>query len=351
MTHGGDIYRNDISIDYSVSLNPSGTPGEVYDAIKAGMTHLGEYPDPEQESLRCALACADGVKAGNVFAGSGASELIMSVTSYVNPKHAVLFTPCFDGYRHALGALSSCRVTDIPLSPEDGFVFEGRITDCIPSDTDMIFLCDPWNPTGRNIDGHVLDGILEYALSAGISVLLDESFYHLSDKAVSEAAGSRDIQALTDRCSGLYIIRSYTKLFALPGLRMGYVISNERNIRGIRKRLPEWNIGLPAAHAMEACAKVICTGDYIKRSNELIAQERQHLSRMLTDEGCQIIPSDTVFVMFTSDMELYEPLLKKGMLIRDLTDMPGAGRGYYRTAVRSRADNKLLATAIHEIRH
>ncbi len=351
MTHGGDIYRHNISIDYSVSLNPMGTPQEIYDAVQEGIAHLGDYPDPRQESLRRALAYSDGVKPGNVLAGNGASELIMGVTSYVNPKHAILFTPCFGGYRHALEPLAGCRVTDIPLSREPGTDIDGSITDRIPADADMIFLCDPWNPTGRNIDGSALDDILEYSSDAGISVLLDESFYYLSDKALSEAGRSRDIQALTVRYPGLYIIRSYTKLFALPGLRMGYVISNEDNISGIRRCLPEWNISQPAAYAMEVCAKVMTGGGYITRSLEMIAGERQHLSRLLAEAGCKVYASDTVFMMFSTDTDIYEPLLKKGMLIRNLADMPGAGQGSYRTAVRNSADNELLAAAIRDIRH
>ena len=351
MTHGGDIYRHDINIDYSVSLNPLGPPQEVYDAIKEGLKHLGEYPDPKQESLRSALAYADGVRPENVLAGNGASELIMGTASYVNPKHAVLFTPCFDGYRHALNALSACRVTDIPMSREDDFRLGSDIIRLMPADADMIFLCDPWNPVGLSIDGAVLDDILEYASDAGISVLLDESFYYLSDKAMSEPGRSRNLQALIDRYPGLYIIRSYTKLFALPGLRMGYVITDEKNIPGIRKILPEWNISLPAAYAMEACAGFMCERDHIARSLEMISGERLHLCGLLKDAGCKVYPSDTVFVMFNSDIELYEPLLKRNILIRDLSGMPGLGRGFYRTAVRSSADNVLLAAAIHDIRH
>lgn len=350
MPHGGDIYRNKIISDHSVNLNPYGTPDEVLEAIRNGLAHLGEYPDPEQESVRTALAHADGVEPANIVAGNGASELITGVMRHVDPHRAVLPVPCFDGYRHALNALGACEVTEVPLSTGDDFTPDAGLAERMPPDTDLICLCDPWNPTGRNIDRTVLTGLLDYASARGISVLLDESFYHLSDKAVSPDGRDRDLRGLIARCPGLYIIRSYTKLYALPGLRMGYVISDERNIEGIRSKLPEWNISQPAAYAMEVCADLMRGTDYIERSHELIVRERAHLSEMLKSAGCTVYESDTVFVMIRSDVELYGPLLHRGILIRDLSDMPGAGPGYYRVAVRDRESNERLAAAIREIR-
>ncbi len=362
MSHGGDIYRNHIHTDHSVSLNPAGTPGEIYEALSLGIAHSAQYPDIRQERVRRALSASDGVSSECVWAGNGASELIMAITGFVNPHKAVLFTPCFEGYAHALEALDDCEIIRIPLMAGNGFsgtlndfslhnldfCFNHHLAELMPDDADMAFICDPWNPVGRNIDESELMTFLELASAHGIKVLLDESFYHLSDRAA--AADQRDVERLIREHPGLFIVRSHTKLFALPGIRMGYVIADEAGISGIRSRLPEWNLSQPAAYAMEAGAGVIADGTYVRASLDLIRREREYLMHELGEAGCRTFKSDSVFIMFQSDVELYEPLLAEGILIRDLRDVPGLGDGYYRICIRTGQENERLVSEIRRIR-
>ena len=358
MSHGGDIYRNHIHTDHSVSLNPAGTPGEILEALRQGIARSEHYPDIRQESVRRALSASDGVSPENVWAGNGASELIMTITGFINPRKAVLFTPCFEGYVHALEAIDGCEIIRIPLMAGKGLseTVDDRglhnvdlcLTELMPDDADMAFICDPWNPIGRNIDENELMSFLRITSARGIKVLLDESFYHLSDKAAE--ADKRAVDRLIREHPGLFIVRSYTKLFALPGIRMGYVITNEENIAGIRRRLPEWNLSQPAAYAMEAGAGVIADGTYIRTSLDLIRRERAYLMHELDEAGCRVFMSDSVFIMFHSDVELYEPLLSEGILIRDLKDVPGLGDGWYRIGIRNGKENERLVSEISRIR-
>ena len=191
--------------------------------------------------------------------------------------------------------------------------------------------------------------ILEKARDIGSSVLLDESFYMLSYKSV--CGPFRDTGEFLERYGNLYIIRSYTKSFALPGVRMGYVLTCPENVRRLAGYLPEWNLSSLAASVMKACAKTVLEGDFLRASLDYIQAERQFLVRGLEGLGLKVYESDTVFVLFkcVAGVDLYTALLDRKILIRDCADLPGLGKGYYRVAVRCRKDNEQLINVIGEV--
>nr|MCR5672791.1 aminotransferase class I/II-fold pyridoxal phosphate-dependent enzyme [Lachnospiraceae bacterium] len=135
-----------------------------------------------------------------------------------------------------------------------------------------------------------------------------------------------------------------------PGIRMGYAVSLPENIDKLSRSLPEWNLSCIASPVMPVCAKITASGDFLHNSVEFIKTEREYLSEGLKGLGLKVYESDTVFVMFKceADTDLYDLLLKKGILIRNLSDMPGLGRGFYRVAVRDRDDSMRLIDAIGE---
>ncbi len=375
MPHGGDIYRNNVKLDHSVNLSPLTLPDSVREAMQRGLDAAGFYPDTEQTGVRNALADADGVDADNVYAGSGASELILACVRAVNPRKVLLIRPCYSGYDHALYSLSRDAVTDsnscrVPVSSqpeiceyflteENGFRLSEDITEHMDESIDLMFLTDPWNPTGLNIPDGLLRHILERALACNIQVVLDQSFLFMSDKTASgvqakskespDQAEEFTPAALVAAYDNLFIIRSYTKLFALPGIRMGYIISSADNISMIRKQLPEWNLSSVASAAMEACAEVIKNTIYVHKCTSNIITEREYLIKELRSMGLKVYSSDTAFILLRSEYELYNGLLKHGILIRDCSDYKGLGKGYYRIAVRDRKSNEILVNAIRQL--
>ncbi|MDO5702146.1 MAG: aminotransferase class I/II-fold pyridoxal phosphate-dependent enzyme, partial [Lachnospiraceae bacterium] len=180
MSHGGDIYRNSVHTDLSVNLNPYGTPDLMLDAAAEGIRLAAAYPDSEQEEVRSAIAAADGVAAECVFAGNGASELILASVRAVAPKTALLIEPCFSGYRHALKSLRGCEIREMYLREEEDFRLGDGVIGCMDEGVDMVFITDPWNPTGQPVGGELLLKILAEAQRRHIYVLLDQSFYLMS---------------------------------------------------------------------------------------------------------------------------------------------------------------------------
>lgn len=334
--HGGDIYNNRVVLDHSVNLNPYFDTGDGADPARL-------YPDTDQSELRKIIASSENVEPENVFSGCGASELLMAAAYAFKPKCALFIEPCFTGYRHVVGALGDCVIKRYYLRDEDGFALTEGFAGALSSDVDMIFIADPNNPTGRNIDNALLIKIFDRARELGITVLLDESFYPLS-----RGYDSRRSAGFIREYENLVIIRSYTKTFALPGIRMGCVVSSSENIEKIRAHLPEWNL---PAHTEEVMKE--CVGKWNKEiyegSMRLIETERVFLSDELSRLGFTVYPSDTAFILFKGPEGLYEKLLEQGVLIRNCDDYDGLGSGYYRIAVRRHDENVRLAGAIRSI--
>ncbi|MCR5734307.1 MAG: aminotransferase class I/II-fold pyridoxal phosphate-dependent enzyme [Lachnospiraceae bacterium] len=345
MNHGGDIYRNKVDIDFSVNLNPTGIPDDISEAIKEGVSRAGTYPDSKQESVKKSIADKEGISPECVMAGNGASELIFAAVRAIDPRNALLIEPCFSGYRYALNSLHNCDIKTYFLKKENGFKLTEGIIDLMDKDIDLIFLCDPWNPTGKNIDDDLLLSILDRAKTNDTYVILDQSFYHLSDKAQN----GFDALAMLKSYDRLIILRSMTKIFALPGIRTGYVMADKEMITGIKNQLPEWNLSVISEEVIKAGAGLLSEKGFIDQSLDMIRKERTYLTDELKTLGLNVYESDTTFILIETDHELYEELLKRKILIRDLSNSYGLGRGFYRIAIKDHRSNKILIEIIREI--
>ncbi len=345
MIHGGDIYRNKVNLDFSVSLNPLGPQAAVLDAARESLSIAVNYPDPRQEEIRDTIAASVGLPAEYAYGGSGASELMLAMVRAVEPKRALLYEPGFSGYEHVLKA-AGCEAVRHPLKSEDGFTLSFDDIQALDDGVDIVFVCDPANPTGATIDDEVFLRILESARDKGIYVCLDESFFFLSDKASKGNLRSRS--DLVKNFDNLIILRSLTKVLAVPGIRMGYVLSAPANIGRIIDQLPEWNLSVTGESAMKAGLSLICDTDFISRSAAVIDEERAYLEHVLKDLGYEVFDSTTCFILFKGPEDLYDKLLQKGILIRDCTDYVGLSKGYYRVAVKEHSDNEELVKALRE---
>ena len=208
----------------------------------------------------------------------------------------------------------------------------------ISPDTELIFLTDPWNPTGKNIDDDLLQKILQKASVSLATVLLDQSFLLLSEKG----AGGCDLSGLLKQYENLVVIRSFTKFLGVPGIRMGAVFSSAEKIGRIRKNLPEWNLSAQAEAVMRSGIRIAEDKAYMDEVLTQIRAGRGILSEELRSLGCRVYDSDAAFLLFYAEQDWYQKLLEKGILIRDCSDYPGLGKGYYRIAVKDAAANRRL---------
>jgi threonine-phosphate decarboxylase len=212
---------------------------------------------------------------------------------------------------------------------------------------DLVFLCDPANPSGRNIDESILAMILDTAADCKAAVILDESFYHMSSRILRYPVDrSRELLSKYDN---LYIIRSMTKLLAVPGIRAGYVLSSPANMERLKRQLPEWNLSVTAESVVTEGIRAMKETDLLQRTGDIIGKERDYLSSKLKQLGFRVCRSDTSFILFKGPEKLYEALLEQGILIRDCSDMAGLCRGWYRVSARIHSDNEYLIQTMRGI--
>lgn len=337
--HGGDVYRNEVRLDYSVNLNPFPMPSEVTEAIQAGIAEINQYPDPAQQKLRERIAVLEGVDSENVVCGNGASELLMAVVHAVMPQKALITAPCYAGYAVALKA-SDTEIKEYLLDEEKDFALDDGILTQISDEIDMVFIADPNNPNGRLIDPELKKAIAERCEECGSVLVIDECFYPLTEAGIRK-------EAVTDNALHL---RAFTKTFAIPGIRIGYMLSNDTDMLAkIRKHLPEWNVSRIAERTGEAAAKVLESTDYLTDSVHMIKLEREYLAEQLERLGLKVYRSDTNYLLLKSESGLYEKLLERGILIRRCANFRGLDETYFRIAVRQHKDNEELINVLGKV--
>ena len=340
MSHGGDRYRNKVRLDFSVNTNPAGVYESVKQALADSIAKAEHYPDQEAQQLREDLAKVLGVDPDWIVFGNGASEILMAAVRALRPKKILLPVPSFSGYQWAVRA-EGAEIEYIPMNEDHQITAD--LLDSLSKDADLLFLCNPNNPTGSYIDHALLEKILDRCLEKGIGVILDECFMELSDDPV----GNTCMKGL-ETWPNMLLLRAFTKSFAIPGVRLGYMLGmdTERNAK-IRAQLPEWNLSIMAQEAGVAALKEI---GRLQESRDVIFAERTRMVQNLTEMGFACTASNANFILVKSPVkDLYEQLLEKEILIRDCSDYQGLEKGYYRIAVRPKEENDELIREIREI--
>lgn len=323
MSHGGDIYRNKIEYDFSVNINPLLPPVKVLDALEKGLATISAYPDIKCEALRKGLAKIYRADINSILVGNGASEIFMAIVHSLKPRRAYIPTPSFFGYQWACNAENVERTDRV-------------------EDSDICFLANPGNPRGQYYPKDELYALIEKCGKRDITVVLDECFMELSDAPTEHSYTTK-----FKKYKNLIIVRAFTKSFAIPGLRLGYMMTgNDTYINCIRKHLPEWNVsGLAQLAGTEALNHM----GYLEEARALIKKEREYLTDNLRKNDIAVEISNANFLLLFSKENLYEKLLNKGILIRDCSDFEGLKKGYYRIAVKLREENEILISALKEV--
>lgn len=402
--HGGDRYRNKVRLDFSVNTNPMGMPDFVKRTLGRTLHSCLDlccewYPDPECDKLREALAVRHHIPKERIVCGNGACELIYAVVNALartsvsagtgpeTPAHgsvssgyrrmrAVLPVPSFGEYEQALQA-ADADITYYSLKAEKDFMWEERILEALTPGVDLLFLCNPNNPAGNKIPDRLLHVILRHCMERKITVLLDECFLELALEEDEERGEKKyRIACLTGQYPNAVILKAFTKLYAMPGLRLGYCVSGDRELlRRMRGQMPCWNVSGIAQFAGLTVLDNESLNDYISQSVKIIKKERSYLQKGLTDLGFYVVPGCANFLCFSAEHrpkgsfpveegardgmavhspaapceDLYERLLASGILIRDCSSFRGLGKGWYRIGVRLHQENERLLQALANI--
>lgn len=343
-THGGDwaAYEEQYGaapLDFSANVSPLGVPAGVQAAIRRAVSDLDRYPDPRCGKLSRAIAAREGVPAEWVLCGSGAATLIWRAVHAARPRRALVTAPCFGEYEAALEAFG-CEIRRFPL-PEP-FTVTAELLDKIDHNLDILFLCNPNNPTGRTVEPGLLRAIIRRCGETGTRLLLDECFVDFLDEPERHTAAG-----LLGDAPGLLILKAFTKLCGMAGARLGYALCADKTLLDAMRRAgPPWSV---SALAQAAGLAALESEDYVNQVRALIRTERPRLASALGDLGLHVVPGEANFLLFQSGTALSAPLRERGILIRSCGDFHGLDESWYRAAVRSEEDNRRLIAALREI--
>ena len=341
MIHGGDIYRHPDMIDFSSNCNPFGPPQRVQDAICRAAGQIGHYPDVQCSLLRDALSAKLHVPGTWIFFGNGAAEVIFAAVTALKPKKALLPAPTFAEYAQALETVG-CEIQYVHTAEADGFALPMDFAEQITEDIDMVFLCNPNNPTGNLLSREETERVIRRAGALGCTVVLDECFLDFVEKP-EEFSMLGDLAAYPH----VILLKAFTKLYAMAGVRLGYGISsNPAIIEKLERSVQPWNV---SSLAQAAGLAALAEDAYVRESLMTLRAERSYLLQALDKLGCRTYASQANYIFFRGEETLGEKLRAAGFLVRDCSNYAGLGKGYYRVAVRLHEDNVKLVQAVAHI--
>lgn len=347
--HGGELRQfaekygiNEREIlDFSSNINPLGPPLSVKEAFQSSAEILPRYPDPEALEFRREVARHFPLWQENVIAGNGAVELLDLILRFLRPKKALLVEPTFLEYRHLLN-LQGAEVRSVLLREKDGFRFSiAELTNALQG-VDVLILAHPNNPTGTHLEKDEIHRLLHEAKRRNIFVVLDEAFVDWAPE-LSLAKEVRDD-------SFFFVVRSMTKFFSLPGIRIGYGLGSRKLIERLASYQIPWSCNGLAQRLGIAALR---DSGFAEESRRWLADERQSQEFHLREiPWLKVYPSATNFLLVRTGngseggtLSLYE-IAKQGIYVRELTEFPGLGSAYFRVAVRKREENDRLIEAL-----
>ncbi len=340
MLHGGDIYHNKVTWDFSVNINPLGVPETVKNALMEAIEHSSEYPDLNAEKLTRNLSRMSGVAQERIQFGNGASELFFAIVHAIKPGKTLIPVPSFFGYEKA--AMAACgEIIFYPMKQEHGFCLDEEFSTVLTKEVDLVFLANPNNPVGNLISPSLLERLALHCKDHQIILVLDECFLEFTQNEQEYS-----FKGKLEQYPNVVVVRAFTKIFAIPGVRLGYLFCSDQELKKrIATHLPEWNLSVFAQMAGAAACQE--TG-YLKESIEIVQREREFLTWALEEMGIRVFPSTADFLLITTNLPLYDGLLAKEILLRDCSNFRGLGAGYYRIAVKNHRENRILIKAIRE---
>lgn len=356
--HGGDVARiaaelrfpPEQIVDFSANINPRGLPDAARRTLADAARRpelLLRYPEWETHSLRRLLAEQLSVPLESVLLANGASALIAEALRALRPARCMAFVPAFAEYRRACEAIG-CQFSGIPLHEHNQFSID--LPECVrilrASRPDLLIVNNPNNPSGSLASAEAIHSIFDCAAEMRIAVLVDEAFI---DYAPEHAITTR-----AARNPGIVAIRSLTKFYGCPGLRIGYAVTHSSIAEQITRQVSAWPVG---TLAFDVLTSAISDADYARLAILENEKERCRLTSALSKLGLQPYASAANFILvrllhpWPASAELHDYLVRRQrILIRNCDSFDGLERGrYIRLAVLGSAENNSLIAALTQI--
>ena len=346
LVHGGDWagYRARFghdALDFSANVSPLGLPQGVADAIVAALPTADRYPDPLCRELRTALSRAEQLPEPWILCGNGAADLIYRLVWALKPRRALLPAPTFAEYAAALESVG-CEVKRETLHEADDFAVTEAFVQAVNQSIDLVFLCQPNNPTGQITPPELVQRLVRRCADCGAVLVVDECFLDfLPDENLftmkGELAGGRR----------LFILKAFTKLYGMAGVRLGYCLCGHEALLGQMHTAGQpWAVSSLAQAAGLAALEETA---YVEKVRALIAEQRPRLTAGLRALGLRVLDGRANYLLFQAPETLGEALRQRGAVLRSCANYPGLGPGWYRTAVRTGPENEQLLKLLAEV--
>lgn len=331
-----------VRLDFSVNVNPFGAPAWVQGVLMHAEALVERYPEATATTLTAALAKAHGVDPASLVCGNGSTEILSWIVQTLRPARPAWIAPAYAGYAEACAAAGFPGKGLAANLPGDAFTPDWDALRA--SDADLLFLASPNNPTGVTLDP---DAVLSFVKSVpSRTVVLDESFTDF----LPDAATRTLIRPAMP--PNLIVVKSLTKFFAIPGLRLGVACAAPELIRRIAAARLPWSVN---GIAQAVGARLYSDTDYATQTRLQVPRWRESLASGLAAlPGMKVFLSDAPFVLcrLPSDWpvsRLQAELLRQGILIRSCANFPGLGESYCRLAVRSQGEQAELLAVLREV--
>lgn len=362
-THGGKVYQiarqlgrpvEDL-LDFSASLNPLGPPVSVLKAMGKAVYECQHYPDPYSEDLRLRLAQEHGISEESILVGNGSAEIIRLLPKALGLQYACIIGPTFSEFGNSL-RLAGIRWTSVdavsaqryspPMEKLSDVLEKWGVASTKKGRKNLVrnsgvFVCNPNSPTGRRIALRDIREIVKKVNQIGCWMIVDEAFM--------DWCPSHSLVKDLPTCPRLIILRSFTKFFSIPGIRLGYVVGDPAVVESIRKHLPPWSVNHVAQGAGVAALE---DSRFRQRSQLFMQQERARFSEELRAiPGLRVIPSQANFVMVEvpsgcQTQDITARLQGQGILVRDCQTFSGMTKPALRFAVRLKRENQRLVQGL-----
>ena len=349
--HGGQAWKLGHVEDFSHNLNPFGPPECLSEIVKQAAEDVDHYPDDSCAELKKTISHAFRIKEDNLVMGAGSSEIIRNFPhAFMEPgEKALLNRPSFAEYGQQCKVAGIETLTNDLLQKDDLRIDPDKLSERISSGIKALYICNPNNPTGRIEPRRKVLDIVKECEDNGVLVFLDETLLEL----VFESEKISCVEHV-DKFDNLLIARSLTKSFAIPGIRIGFGISNENMIEEMNKVRMTWNIG----SIEQRVAEVLMSDhmNHVLKAAQMMSAESKVMHSGLMDAGFPIGRVSDSFFYFSPLDELgmdspgfRDLMLKEGIMVRDCSSFGEGFDRYVRFSVKDRERNDMFVKAVDKV--
>ncbi|MDX6530471.1 MAG: hypothetical protein QOH41_2761 [Blastocatellia bacterium] len=350
VAHGGRVYEaarrwgiepHEV-LDFSANINPLGPPQGVLSAIENAVRPISLRVYPDVHNFVSAIADKYRLMPDEIIVGSGTASLIFAVMHALSPKRVLILEPAFVEYSRGAAAVNAQKTTEL-LTEEKSFTpdFASLVRAVKERQFDLVILNSPHNPTGALYPRDALLSLIQATEEQNAAMLFDEAFIDYTSQ--------RSLVSLAATKPHLIVLRSLTKFYAMPSIRVGYAVTNAKLAARIKSQIDPWSV---STVALEAGRAALDERKFGTESCRINAIAREEFAGALRRIGLAVLPSAANFLLTKlpngSGGDLQSWLESERILIRRCDSFDGLSDEFIRLAVRSRSDNERLISLIEK---